>query len=129
MSDFQTYRSAAIRYWERRRIVYNLALTPPALLGYAATSAFGVASSQPRFGVGGLVVWFVVAAIIANVLYSLAYATEFWFGSADLASRWQRFVRPALLVSGILLGMLLALKGGREIAGMRYGWAEFPQQN
>lgn len=34
MRDYDAFRKTAIRYWERRRIFYNLALIFPALFGY-----------------------------------------------------------------------------------------------
>ena len=34
MRDFNKFRHIAIRYWERRRIIYNLALVPPAIFSY-----------------------------------------------------------------------------------------------
>lgn len=36
MHDHQAFRQTAIRYWERRRILYNLALVLPGL-GFALT--------------------------------------------------------------------------------------------
>src|SRR5204863_8188833 len=34
MRDCVAFKKAAIRYWERRRAIYNLALLLPALFGY-----------------------------------------------------------------------------------------------
>ena len=34
MHDYHAFRKTAIRYWERRRIVYNIALVPPSGLSY-----------------------------------------------------------------------------------------------
>jgi hypothetical protein len=38
MRDFPAFRASAIRYWEKRRIFYNLALILPALIGYMTWS-------------------------------------------------------------------------------------------
>ena len=63
---------------------------------------------------------FILSAIGANVCYSFAYALEFLFGSDDPASRWLRFGRNVAFISGLILAMLLAAVGGRNIALMEY---------
>jgi TRAP-type C4-dicarboxylate transport system permease small subunit len=123
MSDYDVYRKTAIRYWERRRIVYNLALILPALFGYfifAGVSA-GVGDGR-HLGTGAVFALFLVSAIGANACYSLGYALEFLFGSDAPDSRWLRFWRPLLIVLGTLFSMLLALVGGRNIAAMEYAF-------
>ena len=123
MRDYDSYRKTAIRYWERRRIVYNLALILPALFGYiivAGVSA-GVGDLR-RLGTGAVLALFLVSALGANACYSLAYALEFLFGNDAPDSRWLRFWRPLLIVLGTLFSMLLALIGGRNIAVMEYSF-------
>ena len=61
-----------------------------------------------------------MSAFGANVCYSFAYALEFLFGSDEPTSRWMRFGRTGTFVAGVLFAMLLALIGGRNIAGMEY---------
>lgn len=98
MHDFATYRKSAIRYWERKRIAYNLALVLPAFLGYglAAGVSAGV-GDQPHHGWGAVLFLFVLSAIGANACFSLGYALEFLFGSDSPDSRWPRFWRPLLV--------------------------------
>jgi hypothetical protein len=100
MRDFTTFRSSAIRYWERRRIAYNLALILPAM-----------------FGLGAL---FVIAALGANICYSFCYALEFVFGIDDAGAAWLRLGRRAALIAGIIFAMALAVLGGRNIALLEY---------
>jgi uncharacterized membrane protein YedE/YeeE len=120
MRDFTTFRGRAIRYWERRRIFYNLALVPPAFFAYTFTDNMNwVGDPHPtiyRF----LFFWFALSAIGANICYSFAYVLEFLFGSDDPASRWLRFGRKRAFVGGLLFAMLLALGGGYNIANMEY---------
>ena len=121
MRDFNTFRRSAIRYWERRRIVYNLALLFPALVGYAlpAGVAAGVGDER-RLGFGMVAVLFILSALGANICFSLGYALEFLFGRDVPESRWLRFWRPLLVVLGTLFAMFLSLFGGRNIAFLEY---------
>jgi hypothetical protein len=109
-------RKKAIRYWERRRIFYNLALVPPAVVGYALADTLNWAGDPHTAHYGFALFWFALSALGANVCYSFAYALEFFFGSAHGAPRW----RTTVFVGGVLFGMLLALIGGRNIADMEY---------
>lgn len=60
-------QKTAIRYWERRRIVYNLLLTPPALIGWGLGGAVGGAvDDRAIVGIGSLMLLFVFAAICAG---------------------------------------------------------------
>lgn len=116
MDDTQTFKTTAIRYWERRRIIYNLALLPPSLVGYGIMVGFNYPGEEPP--IHGLYVslMFALSALGANICYTFAYALEFLFGNADPSSGWIRGGRSAVFTSGILLGMVLALIGGRNIA-------------
>ncbi len=120
MHDYQAFRHTAIRYWERRRIIYNLALVPPAFVGYAITDTLNYVGDPHQMHYGFLLFWVGMSAFGANVCYSFAYALEFLFGSVDPTSRWFRFGRTALFIGGILFAMLLALVGGRNIATMEF---------
>ena len=116
MHDYATFKHTAIRYWERRRIFYNLALVPPAFVGYVVTAGF-IYATDPDAAHYGRVLWlFVLSAFGANVCYSFAYALEFLFGSDDPASWWLRFGRSVAFYAGVVFAMLLALFGGRDIA-------------
>jgi hypothetical protein len=116
MNDYRAFRSSAIRYWERRRIFYNLALVPPAFFSYVLSAGVIYVGDPHRsyyFYVLGL---FAASALGANVCYSFAYALEFFFGSGNPESRWLRFGRTCIFSAGVLFAMVLALIGGRNIA-------------
>jgi len=123
MHPLSTGMRTAIQYWERRRLVYNLALVPPTLLGYLPGAGLSVAIGDHRYlsilEVGAL---FLVAALGANICYSFAYAMEFLFATDVPASRWIRIGRPLALTVGILFAMALALVGGRNIAILQYSF-------
>src|SRR5689334_15529953 len=118
MRDYSTFRGKAIRYWERRRIVYNLVLIPPALVSYAFADTMNwVGDPHPtlyRF----IFVWFALSAIGANICYTFAYVLEFLFGSDDPTSPWLRSGRRTAFFGGILFAIVLAFVGGAHIAAM-----------
>lgn len=127
MSEFNEHRASAIRYWERKRIWYNLALIPPALLGYfSGTFAAVVIDEAPaRLGWTAVATLFLTSAIGANICFSLAYALEFLWGSSEPNSAWIRSRRGWVWLMGTLFAMLLSLFGGRAIgllqmAGLRF---------
>lgn len=113
-------RKSALRYWEPRRIFYNLALVPSAFMGYALADTLNNVGDAHVTHYGFVFFWLILSALGANICYSFAYALEFFFGTQEAVSRWMRFGRPTLYVAGVLLGMLLALIGGRNIADLEY---------
>ena len=64
---------------------------------------------------------FLFSAIGANVCFTFAYSLEFLFGSDVPESRWSRWGRTVVLVSGTLFAMVLAFYGGANIACVQYG--------
>lgn len=116
MQDYKTYRRTAIRYWEKRRIIYNLALVPPAFVGYGLTDIMNHAGDAVSTNYHIIVPCFIMSALGANICYTFAYALEFLFGSDDPASLWLKRYRTVSFVCGVLFAMLLALIGGGQIA-------------
>lgn len=91
-----------IRYWELRRIWYNLALT--------LLCAWWVAHTWPHFE-PAMTLWnlgrMVILAGLANVCYSTAYLAEMAvLASLDEAAR--RRWRGVLFVGGTLFALLIA---------------------
>src|SRR5581483_1282237 len=120
MGDNTVSKITAIRYWERRRVVYNLALLPPAIFGYLIKDSMNWVGDLHATNYAHLLVLFSLSAIGANICYTFAYALEFFFAPADPSSRWVRLGRAAIFVSGVLFSMLLALMGGVNIADMEW---------
>lgn len=120
MRDYHVFRLTAIRYWERRRIIYNLALLLPAWLGFGFTDTLNWVGDPHETHYSYILPWFALSAFGANICYSFAYALEFLFGSDGPTSRWACYGRTATFVGGVLFAMLLALVGGRNIAEMAW---------
>ncbi len=119
--EFADYRREAIRYWERRRIVWNLILVPPSVFAYmfAAGIAIGI-GDQRQFGYPMVAALFCFAAVGANICYSLAYVIEFWVAGRDAEDAYRTTGRRLLFALGCLVGIGLALAGGRDIAILQY---------
>lgn len=102
--SFRGILDDAIRYWELRRIAYNLLLTVVVLI----VDFF-------RFG-GALLTHtlmpLVVLAVLANLCYSAGYLPDLVFQYSSFRAIWLR-VRPALFVFGTVLAALIAY----EISG------------
>lgn len=120
MNDFKAYRRSAIRYWEWRRIIYNLALVLPAFVGFAVTDVLNHAGDAVSTNYDVIFTYLALSAIGANICYSLAYALEFLFGSDNPGSLWLLRYRTIAFVCGVLFAMLLALIGGSQIANIAW---------
>ena len=111
----------AIKYWERRRLIYNLVLIPPTLLGYLGASVLSAAvGDRPYFGIAMLGLLLGLSAIAANICYSFCYALEFLFSDDKPGSGWLEYGRTLAFVSGTLFAVMLAAVGGHNIAIMQY---------
>ncbi len=90
-----------IRYWESRRLYYNLVLG----VVFVFWVARGWSHFRSAFSWGNLAT-LAVLALIANLLYCAAYAVDFIFANLSFGETWQRH-RWVLLLLGILLAVLL----------------------
>ena len=120
MDKYSAFRRSAIRYWEKRRIFYNLTLVLPALIGYGVTDVINYVGDPHNSNNTRLFVWFAAAAVGANICYTFAYALEFLFGSDDPASRWMIYGRTIVFLGGLMLAVLLAFIGGWNIANLDF---------
>lgn len=97
---FRTLLHDSLRYWELRRIFYNLAL--------AAVVIIWIAASWPHFRPAFALVPFLqllVLALIANVFYCAAYFVELPMQFSSWRALWTRG-RWALWVLGTLFAIL-----------------------
>lgn len=92
----------ALRFWELRRIPYNLVLAAVVALWIAFTwRHFHAAVIGPA-----IVVLFVMAAL-ANVLYSVAYCLDVFIQFSSFRELWRRY-RWAVWLAGTFLAVALA---------------------
>ena len=109
-----------MRYWEIRRLFFNLALLPPSFFGFMLTSGLLYVGDPHETHYGYVTFWFVLSALGANLWYSFVYALEFFCWSGESQSRWTRRGRLVVFVLGVLFSMFVALIGGRNIAEMEF---------
>jgi hypothetical protein len=100
--DIRAIVTEALGYWERKRIVYNAALTLVSLIGYF-TSDFG---SHVPLGFGTFVALF-VWVVMANVLYCAAYLPELMIQASHYRER-RHVVRIVIFTIGTLFACVLA---------------------
>ena len=93
----------AVRWWETRRLLYNLAMAALACVVIVRTwphfrPAFEWSSVPPL----------VVLAAIANALYCAAYVPELMMIGADWRESWRKW-RWALFALGTMLALFIEL--------------------
>ena len=99
---FRAVLADALRFWEPRRLFYNLSLTAVAVFSLVDSwphfrPAFKLSSLPPLLGLG----------LIANLCYCAAYLVDLSIQLSSPASGWRRR-RWILWVIGTLFAMVLA---------------------
>lgn len=102
--DSQTFRESvtgAIRYWEPRRVVYNLVLAAVVLIYfgiyYPATRSFLSIDS-------GLFLFLLV--VLANVAYCAAYPVDIFVSASGYRDQWRKY-RWIIFVTGVLFAAII----------------------
>ena len=98
---WRDYLSAAIRYWEPRRIAYNLALAIVVILHIVS----GWPSSRESLHFNGLLFLFALA-VLANVAYCAAYVVDIVVQMSGFRDAWLR-MRWILLAIGLAFAAIL----------------------
>jgi len=86
----------AIRYWEPRRLLYNLALAVVVLAYFAVNYP----ASKAALSIDSALLVFLLA-VLANVAYCVAYAVDIFAQMSGFRLLWLQY-RWILLVVGIL---------------------------
>jgi hypothetical protein len=92
----------AIRYWERRRIVYNVALAAIVLGLFVANLPASTAHLNLDLAQG-----LFVLAVLANVAYCAAYPVDVFAQMSGVRGTWLRY-RWILFVIGLLFAGIIA---------------------
>ena len=93
--------AGAVRFWEKGRILYNVALCIVVMLWLALTWPH----FRPAMNLVALAKM-AVLALLANGCYCAAYVAEFFIQGAIPSGLWRRF-RIALWIPGMLFALLL----------------------
>lgn len=93
----------ALRYWERRRIFYNVALTGVVMVWIARTWPH----FRPAFNLQSLLL-LTVLALAANACYCAAYLVDIPAQAWSFTAAWWQRGRMGLWLVGTLLAAVLA---------------------
>lgn len=98
---FAGYARDALRYWEPRRAVYNLALA------VVVVSHLFAASPAPgdKLGLDLLLVLFFLA-VLANICYCAVYPVDLFVQFAGIGETWRRGRIALLLVGTAFAGVI-----------------------
>jgi hypothetical protein len=100
-SEFREFFTDAIRFWEPRRIIYNLALAGVVVAYFIAgyPGSKGVLSIDFALGL-------FLLAVAANICYCAAYLADVFVQASGFREVWQR-VRWVLFVLGTLVAAII----------------------
>ena len=96
--DAQTFRdsvTAAIRYWEPRRLIYNFVLAGIVLIYFG----LNYATSRSKISVDLALLLFM--AVLANVAYCAAYPVDIFVSASSYREQWLKY-RWIIFVIGLL---------------------------
>jgi len=100
--QWREFLSNAIRYWEPRRIPYNLVLAVIVVVHYV----LGLPFSKSALQFNTLLLLFALA-VLANVAYCAAYIPDVFAQMSGLRDSWLRF-RWVVFVVGLAFAAVLA---------------------
>lgn len=97
--DAQTFRdsvTAAIRYWEPRRLIYNLVLAGIVLIYFG----LNYAASRSKISLDFALLLFLLA-VLANVAYCAAYPVDIFISASGYREQWVKY-RWIIFLIGLL---------------------------
>jgi hypothetical protein len=107
------FRRKTLIYWEKRRVIYNLLLVPPAWLGWQVSREFTyhIDDRLPAsFSEPYVIETVIYLLFMANVCFSMVYFIEILLASEREKRFWPKPGRAVLFVVGCILAMALATK-------------------
>jgi hypothetical protein len=100
-AQWRDFLSNAIRYWEPRRILYNLLLAAIVIVHFVVELPF----SRTDLQFNSLLLLFVLA-VLANVAYCAAYAPDVFAQMSSLRDSWLRY-RWVVFLIGLAFAAVL----------------------
>jgi hypothetical protein len=100
--SFKDFAADAIRYWETRRVFYNVALGL-VVLGHFVSNWPGSRSVMGRDAVLG----FFLLAVLANICYCAAYVVDLFVQFSGVRGAWPRW-RWLVLTTGTAFAAVIA---------------------
>jgi hypothetical protein len=99
---FREIAADALRYWELRRPVYNMAL-----IGVVGAHFFASWPASRGFVGWNTLFVLIFLAVLANVCYCAVYVVDIFVQFSGLREEWARW-RWALLLVGTIFGAVIA---------------------
>ena len=96
-ADARDYATDAIKFWEPRRVAYNLVLTAVVVIYFVVSYPLSRAILSVDFCLG-----LFLLAVIANVAYCAAYIVDIFAQASGFRELWQRY-RWLLFAIGTIL--------------------------
>jgi hypothetical protein len=100
-ASIREWATDAIRYWEPRRILYNLVLAAIVLACFVVS----LPVSKGLMSLNFVLVLFLLA-VLANVAYCAAYAVDIFAQVSGFRELWQKY-RWALFVIGVVFAGII----------------------
>jgi hypothetical protein len=100
-AQWRDYLSNAIRYWEPRRIVYNVLLAAIVIVHFVLNLPFSKTELQVDIFLG-----LFLLAVLANVAYCAAYVPDVFAQMSGLRDSWLRYRWVVLVVGLSFAGVL-----------------------
>jgi hypothetical protein len=100
-ANVREYVTDAIKFWERWRLIYNLALAAVVIIHFAAGYPASKAILSLDFGLG-----LFLLAVVANIAYCAAYIADIFAQASGFRELWQRY-RWLLFVIGTTFAAIL----------------------
>ena len=110
-SDLRTLLTDAIRYWEPRRLLYNVALGAVVVVHYVLQLPHSQTALSPDLGLN-----FFILAVIANVAFSAAYLPDLVMQFSGYRDQWLKN-RWLLLLLGTAFACAIANFFARAMFG------------
>ena len=100
-ATLRDYATDAVKFWEPRRILYNLVLTAIVLIYFA----IGYPTSKMMVTLDFCLALFILA-VIANVAYCAAYIVDLFVQSSGFRELWQQY-RWLLFAIGTIFAAII----------------------
>jgi hypothetical protein len=100
-NDIKTAFTDAVRYWEKKRIAYNVVMA----LIVIGHFIYFLPDSANIFELDPLLMLFVLA-VLANILYCSAYIADIFLQMTEFAEVWRNY-RWTLLTVGFILAAII----------------------
>jgi hypothetical protein len=101
-ATLRDHTTEAIKYWEPRRLLYNLALAAVV----AITFCLNLPASKAAITIDA-VLWLFLLAVLANVAYCAAYIVDIFVQVSAFKQQWQQF-RWLLFALGLAFAAVLS---------------------